>query len=104
MSDFENELSLVEQIKNLSENDKQLFVDIFKDNLKEKARLERKRQDHKLLIRSASIFFGSLLAGCSLLLAAHAINLKASLLELAAVFTPIAGIAGVFIWGFQRKD
>ncbi|NVN80577.1 MULTISPECIES: hypothetical protein [unclassified Vibrio] len=58
-------------------------------------------QRHLRNYRILTVMSGTFLALSSLALCAFAIHEKADLVPLAAVLTPIAGIAGVFVWGYR---
>lgn len=65
---------------------------------------QTRQENHAVFLRYLSIVCGTLLAFASLSLSAFAIQRGASLVPLAAVLTPIAGIAGVFLWGYRVLD
>lgn len=58
-------------------------------------------QKHLRNYRILTVMSGTFLATASLALCAFAINKSADLLPLAGVLGPIAGIAGVFVWGYR---
>jgi hypothetical protein len=93
-----------ESIKSLSEESQKEIIDIYKTEIK----AHHANEEIKLTLKQSTHFmnlgFGSILALSAFLLAAYAIYQKANLLDLAALITPIAGLAGVFLWGFQRKN
>lgn len=65
---------------------------------------QTRQENHAVFLRYLSIVCGTLLALASLSLSAFAIQRGASLTPLAAVLAPIAGIAGVFLWGYRISD
>ncbi len=65
---------------------------------------ERVREiQHLRTYRVLTVMSGTFLAAASLAVCAFAIWKGASLAPLAAVLAPIAGIAGVFVWGYRPK-
>jgi hypothetical protein len=70
----------------------------------EELKLNAKKYDSHHKFRQSGLIYGTLLALSALALGAFGIINKAELLSLAALITPIAGLAGVFIWGYQRRD
>lgn len=56
---------------------------------------------HVATYRYVSVLSGLLLAVVSLGVITFAIDRGAALTQLAAVLTPIAGLAGVFLWGYR---
>jgi hypothetical protein len=73
---------------------------------REDARLSKEltEQRHLHNYRALSIIAGTGLAMASLLLCGYAIYKEANLLPVAGVLGPVAGIAGVFVWGYRPKD
>jgi hypothetical protein len=71
------------------------------------ARLDREHeaalryQAHIQRYRYVSVAFGSLLAAMSLGVCAFGIHQKAEILPLAYILGPVAGLAGVFVWGID---
>ena len=65
---------------------------------------KRRQSNHLRLYRYFSVVCGLTLAIASLALCALAIERKTDLWPLAVVLGPIAGIAGVFLWGYRPKD
>jgi hypothetical protein len=104
MDDLEREIEIFTKIKDFSESEKEQIIEIHKTRLANQASLEHKKLIYSSGLKFALAILGTGLASAAFILAAHAINSKASLIELAALITPIAGLAGVFLWGFQRKD
>lgn len=63
----------------------------------------RRNSRHLRLYRYFSVLSGMLLAIASLALCAFGIERQADLLPLAGVLGPVAGLAGVFIWGYRPR-
>lgn len=70
----------------------------------DEASMESRRDArHLRLYRYFSVLSGMLLAISSLGLCAFGIERKADLLLVAGVLGPVAGLAGVFIWGYRPR-
>ena len=76
----------------------------YERRLDEKIAEERKQAHHLRLYRYVSVLSGTLLAVASLALCAFGIERQTDLLPLAGVLGPVAGLAGVFIWGYRPQD
>lgn len=64
----------------------------------------RRHARHLRLYRYFSVLSGLLLSIASLALCAFGIERKANLLPLVGVFGPVAGLAGIFIWGYRPRE
>ncbi|MCJ2137021.1 hypothetical protein MKK69_23750 [Methylobacterium sp. J-026] len=59
---------------------------------------------HARIYRHLCLFLGTALASGTIALGAFAVAQGANVYAIAALVTPIAGLAGVFVWGGQRPN
>lgn len=68
-------------------------------------RAEKSQQlDHIQRYRYLSIISGEILALASLAVIAYGIHRGSQLTHIAIAISPVAGLAGVFVWGYRPKD
>ena len=74
------------------------------DRLDRELTTQLRIQAWALIYRYVSVACGSALALCSLGVCAYAIHAKADLVPVAIVLGPVAGLAGIFVWGYRPKS
>jgi hypothetical protein len=94
----------IEELKNLPSESQDKLIEIYGNKQKALIEFEHKKEELLQKAKYQGIAFGTFLAALVIGLGAFAISQKSNLLEVAALITSIAGLAGVFLWGFQRKD
>jgi hypothetical protein len=100
-----NELQLLEDIEPGSGKKRiQLHLYSIKKKIEQKDReldAKEKHQKHIQKYRYFSVAAGCLLALASLALCAFFVYMNADITPLAYILGPLAGLAGVFIWGYR---
>jgi hypothetical protein len=103
-------LAALQKIDSLATGEAARFLELQRREFElylETSRLNAEQQaldfQHLRIYRIISIISGTFLATGSLALCAFAVEKGANLVPIAAVLAPIAGIAGVFIWGYQPR-
>ncbi|MCJ2057675.1 hypothetical protein MKL09_14045 [Methylobacterium sp. J-048] len=76
------------------------------DDDERRARLRTMVADasHARIYRHLCLFLGTALASGAIALGAYAVAQGTNVYAIAALVTPISGLAGVFVWGAQRPN
>jgi uncharacterized membrane protein len=100
----------LQKLESLVPGEAQRFLELVReefrcylDATRKESERQAREQQHLRLYSILSVILGTFLATASLALCAYAIQRGANLAPLAAVLGPVAGIAGVFIWGYQPR-